>query len=416
MLDDARTSYLRRMSRRLKDKVRGVRRLPPPLPPIEKSMRAETKPVGPDAAERAALAQIPFLRRLTGPQRQCFFELSDRFLATVTITPLDGTPPTTEERALIAGSCALLYAGRPDWPFPPVDHVFLSNANFDETDLRPSPEGRIHGFYQYSRRNRQKAVWFVRAAVKRSYDNTTDGLNVPIHEFAHTLDSKQGACDGIPTNLPGDLMMPWLHVLKRAFEEAGEPTSALRGYGRKHKGETFAVALEAFFERPIELRRRNPEIYVLLCAILQQDPADYDEQNEWPQRLAGSAEQIIEQFLTSLEKHSRIRQGKLYWDRLPGDGPGPQVMFVTDSGDWSEPASIRRLAVEKALRRAPRDGALVALTLADGKPERVWRHGRRPSVLPWDYAELTYRLHRQLPEVGSREAVTALQQAADRLR
>ena len=45
-----------------------------------------------------------------------------------------------------------------------------------------------------------------------------------------------------------------------------------RKYGSANNEEFFAVAVENFFERPIEFNERHPKTYRTLCRLLRQDP------------------------------------------------------------------------------------------------------------------------------------------------
>jgi hypothetical protein len=51
---------------------------------------------------------------------------------------------------------------------------------------------------------------------------------------------------------------------------------ALDGYGTTNPAEFFAVATESFFERPVQMREKHPELYGELRRFYRQDPA------EWP--------------------------------------------------------------------------------------------------------------------------------------
>jgi Mlc titration factor MtfA (ptsG expression regulator) len=46
-------------------------------------------------------------------------------------------------------------------------------------------------------------------------------------------------------------------------------------YGAENPAEFFAVATEAFFERPRELRENHPELFAALRAFFRQDPTTY---------------------------------------------------------------------------------------------------------------------------------------------
>ena len=46
----------------------------------------------------------------------------------------------------------------------------------------------------------------------------------------------------------------------------------LRSYAGTNGYEFFAVALEYFFENPVDLRKAIPDLYATLTCLLQQDP------------------------------------------------------------------------------------------------------------------------------------------------
>jgi Mlc titration factor MtfA (ptsG expression regulator) len=104
------------------------------------------------------------------------------------------------------------------------------------------------------------------------------GINVVIHEFAHKLDMRNGEADGVPPLHAGMDPREWKAVLGEAWEgfcdavERGRDTW-LDPYGAEDPAEFFAVASEAFFEAPQELRRRYPRLYGQFVLFYRQDPA-----------------------------------------------------------------------------------------------------------------------------------------------
>jgi hypothetical protein len=68
-------------------------------------------------------------------------------------------------------------------------------------------------------------------------------------------------------------------VLRERFEELQRQTKEgesdlLNAYGATNRAEFFAVATELFFERPIEMRERYPDLYRELQGFYRQDPAE----------------------------------------------------------------------------------------------------------------------------------------------
>jgi Mlc titration factor MtfA (ptsG expression regulator) len=60
----------------------------------------------------------------------------------------------------------------------------------------------------------------------------------------------------------------------RAADETGIPT-LLDTYGATNPAEFFAVATEAFFERPCAFHARHPKLDAELQSYFQQDPTEY---------------------------------------------------------------------------------------------------------------------------------------------
>ena len=104
------------------------------------------------------------------------------------------------------------------------------------------------------------------------------GYNVVIHEFAHVLDMRDGAADGIPPLASRAERAHWAEVLRRHHLALGEQVNAgietfLDPYAAEAPDEFFAVASETFFVAPLGLRDEHPALYALLAGFYRQDPA-----------------------------------------------------------------------------------------------------------------------------------------------
>jgi Mlc titration factor MtfA (ptsG expression regulator) len=103
------------------------------------------------------------------------------------------------------------------------------------------------------------------------------GYNVVIHEFAHVLDLRDGAADGVPALPDRNARARWLAVLEGEYErfcadvDAGLDT-LLDPYGAAAIEEFFAVASEVFFVAPADLQHAHPAVYELLVGFYAQDP------------------------------------------------------------------------------------------------------------------------------------------------
>jgi Mlc titration factor MtfA (ptsG expression regulator) len=114
-------------------------------------------------------------------------------------------------------------------------------------------------------------------SVKHGAFDPRDGKNVALHEFAHQLDQEAGAADGVPAGFPLSALKPWAELLDDQFSRRDGHRKArpvMDAYGMTNRAEFFAVATESFFEKPWQLRAREPEVYDALSRFYGFDPAE----------------------------------------------------------------------------------------------------------------------------------------------
>ena len=108
-----------------------------------------------------------------------------------------------------------------------------------------------------------------------------DGENVVLHEFAHQLDFEQGDVNGTPALESNRQYASWARVLGAEYDalrrasDDGTRRACSTSTAPRIPAEFFAVATEAFFERPVELRAKHAALYEELRAFYQQDPATW---------------------------------------------------------------------------------------------------------------------------------------------
>jgi MtfA peptidase len=114
--------------------------------------------------------------------------------------------------------------------------------------------------------------------VLRGAADPDDGHNVVFHEFAHQLDSESGAMDGAPSLPKATMYTAWVRVMSNEYNSLlidleQNHRHLIDAYGATNPAEFFAVVTEAFFEIPLQLKSRHPELYEQLQDFYQQDPA-----------------------------------------------------------------------------------------------------------------------------------------------
>jgi hypothetical protein len=114
--------------------------------------------------------------------------------------------------------------------------------------------------------------------VLRGASDIRDGRNIVFHEFAHQLDNEAGLADGAPLLPRPSMYTAWARILGREYRalidsiEHNRPT-LIDSYAATNPAEFFAVATEFFFEKPVQLKERHPELYEELRIFYEQDPA-----------------------------------------------------------------------------------------------------------------------------------------------
>ncbi|MBI2895963.1 MAG: zinc-dependent peptidase [Deltaproteobacteria bacterium] len=212
--------------------------------------------------------RVVYYRELDERERGRFRQEVACFLAEQTITGPRGAPLDDELRLLCASAAVMLVFGRPGFRYPVLRDIVVYAAAFDEEDFQVSREGDFEGQV-----HTQGPILLSAEALREGFEDAYDGRNVALHEFAHVLDYEKGESDGVPIFMPAPIVEEWRELTLREMERASTGRSVLDDYAAESEAELFAVATEAFFERPRGLRRRHPELYALLRQTYQQDPA-----------------------------------------------------------------------------------------------------------------------------------------------
>ncbi len=221
--------------------------------------------------------------RLPGELRARFEDDVRILIAEKRITGVE-VEVTDELRLLVAASAVTLSVGWPDYEWDQLTEVLLYPDRFDrdyhvrvrtrDTDKGDEDEGeKLLG-----ETHAWGTVILSVPALEESFDVPDDAFHVGIHEFAHLLDVDRTHFDGIPVGLDAARSREWVALAEKEMDRMWKGKSAFDPYGRVSPVEFLAVAIEALFEVPQELRRRHREVYAILSAYFGQDPAAWDDE------------------------------------------------------------------------------------------------------------------------------------------
>lgn len=188
-----------------------------------------------------------------------------------------GLELTDEIRVTIAAQAAVLLLHRDTDYFPALTTILVYPHAFRTTQQHMEggvlTERDVTTLGQSWTRGNVILAWDAALGGARDFH---DGHNVVMHEFAHQLDQEDGNADGAPPLPTRGLYGPWARVLGHEYEALRGPGKhVLDEYGGTNPAEFFAVATEAFFEKPRQMRKKHPALYEQLKAYYQQDPADW---------------------------------------------------------------------------------------------------------------------------------------------
>jgi Mlc titration factor MtfA (ptsG expression regulator) len=237
-----------------------------------------TAPI-PDAWPAIVRRNVPLTHRLAAEELERLMRITQLLVRDTPMEGCAGLEVTEEVRVSIAATAALLLLHRAYPKFPRLDRVLVYPDTFVPEEVEMTPSNAIH----WEKEAASGQAWvqgmviiswrdLLKAAV-----SDADG-NVVLHEFAHVLDSEDGSFDGVPNPGGASPLHEWERVLQEEFERLRADLDAGREgvideYGAKNRAEFFAVATEAFFLSPTELKSRAPALYEQLRRYYNQDPA-----------------------------------------------------------------------------------------------------------------------------------------------
>lgn len=231
---------------------------------------------------------IPAFATLSPIEREELQRHTAVFVAEKRFEGAGGLTLTDEVRVTIAAQACMLLLGRlriSSTMYPRIRSIIVYPSSY----IAPSTVN-ANGLVTETQSRRAGEAWSGPGSgmdgyvvlswcdVRKGAYDPNDGRNVVYHEFAHILDAENGTTNGSPLLDEKTAYGPWAQVLSQEFQQLrsaarmGMPT-LLNKYGTQNPAEFFAVATEAFFEQPHELRARHPELYKQLSGYYHQDPS-----------------------------------------------------------------------------------------------------------------------------------------------
>ncbi len=217
---------------------------------------------------------VPPYSKLSAEVQQQVRAYTQEFLYDKNFEGCGGLVLDDEIRVTIAAQASLLLLNRKVRCYPRLYSVLVYPSAYVARSETDRESVRLGESWQTG------AVVLAWDSVRHGAANFADGRNLVIHEFAHQLDQEDGSSDGAPILAGRSSYTAWARVLSREYERLRKrvdkgKNSVIDAYGASHPAEFFAVASEAFFEKPRQLCSKHPELYDELRKFYQVDPREW---------------------------------------------------------------------------------------------------------------------------------------------
>ena len=205
-----------------------------------------------------------YYQKLSQKSRKIFTSKVARFMSSKEFIPRQMQAVTDEMKVLISASAAQLTFGFKGITFPYFYRIFVFPESFYNHTNQAYHKGEVNP--------KIKAIALSWKDFVEGYMQA-DGRNLGLHEMAHALRLENRIINDEYGFLEEWVLKEWEVHARRTMQEIinGEETF-FRKYGSVNNEEFFAVAVENFFERPIEFSEKHPKTYRTLCQLLKQDP------------------------------------------------------------------------------------------------------------------------------------------------
>jgi Mlc titration factor MtfA (ptsG expression regulator) len=242
--------------------------------------RAAERRAIPEAIWQLTLVRYPFLARRAAADVAELRRLSSLFLDRKEFSGAHGLRVTDDMAVAIAAQACLpvLRLG-----LRPYDGFVGIVVHRDEVQVRREfvdDDGVVHEYDDVLAGETMEGGPMMLSwhDVSAAGESAEWGYNVVVHEFAHVLDMGDGLANGIPPLPSTAARTHWQDVLTREYDTFrdrvdAEEDTLLDPYGAESPEEFFAVASEAFFVAPKEMRAKHPALYALLAGYYRQDTA-----------------------------------------------------------------------------------------------------------------------------------------------
>lgn len=208
---------------------------------------------------------IKFYRQLDDEGKVAFEKRVEQFLAAVKITGIHAEVEEMDRIFIAAGAIIPVFHIH-DWQYINLHEVLLYPGAFNDEFDQHGNDRNYAGMVGTGAL--QHVMVLTKWQLRQGFINSNDARNTAIHEFVHLVDKMDGTMDGVPEIiLERKYTAQWKNLMETTIAQMKMYGSDIDMYGATSTVEFFAVISEYFFEQPVLLEARHPDLFSMLERI-----------------------------------------------------------------------------------------------------------------------------------------------------
>lgn len=209
------------------------------------------------------LEHSAYYRKLNLKERTHFEERVLRFIATKHFYRFDTKAKTTDEMQILIAAAAMqiTFGYSEEYDYETFRRIAISDKDYISSKTMKMHQGETNPG--------KSLIAFSWERFMFGIKNPHDSINLGLHEFAHALFVNN--VHGFTNHSFKKAIGKWHKIVNKIIEE-GTADDFFRRYAFVNKMEFFAVSMEYFFENPQAFESHLPELYGVMCELLNQNP------------------------------------------------------------------------------------------------------------------------------------------------
>jgi len=209
--------------------------------------------------------KLNYFRILSEKDKNRFLKRAYKLVKINTIIGRQGFKVTPEVKLLVVAAQIQITFGLYNYILPKFKTIFIYPGSYKNPLTGNIHDGEI---------NPRGLIVMSWEKLAGGYLNSSDSVNLGLHEMAHALMFTIIKTDSHDSGLDyymGQIVKLSQHEIQKI---RAKDSHLFREYAGQNPFEFFAIAIEHFFESPLEFKAELPAVYSYISKLLKQDPAN----------------------------------------------------------------------------------------------------------------------------------------------